>query len=105
MSLKSTEEYTLGVSRAIRDAQRVLLRNDLDPFEFVVEIRPAPVEEGETAYVLEISTTDRLVSVRKSGIPHDCIEDDREVGRGVLSNIVERLVPELIDGMKSANRK
>ena len=67
-------ECQTGVSRAIRNAQRVLLRNDLDPFEFVVEIREATVDEGNVTYVLEISTVDGAVSVQKSGIPHECID-------------------------------
>lgn len=61
MSPKTIGECKKGVSRAIRNAQWVLLRNDLDPFEFVVEIREAPVDDGKTTYVLEISTTDSSV--------------------------------------------
>lgn len=39
------------------------LRNDLDPFKFVVDIREAPVDDGKATYVLEISTTDNAVLV------------------------------------------
>ena len=102
MSPKIKEEYTTDVSRAIRNAQRILLRNDLNPFELVVEIRAATIDDGETAYVLEISTTDRAVSVQKSGIPCACIEDGQECSHDAFSVIVEGLVPELLDGMKSA---
>lgn len=98
----SRMEYTTDVSRAIRDAQRILLRNDLNPFELVVEIRAAPVDDGETAYVLEISTMDRAVSVQRSRIPCACIEDRQECSHDAFSVIVEGLVPELLDGMKSA---
>ena len=102
MSPKIKKEYTTDVSRAIRDAQRILLINDLNPFELVVEIRAAPVDDGETAYVLEISTMDRAVSVQQSGIPCACIEDRQECSHDAFSVIVEGLVPRLLDRMKSA---
>lgn len=104
MSPKAIEECNTGVSRAIRNAQRVLLRNDLDPFEFVVEIREAPVG-GKTTYVLEISTTDSAVSVQKSGVPHTCIKGGGEIGCDDLASFVEGLLPELLDAMKSARGK
>jgi hypothetical protein len=105
MSPETIEESNAGVSRAIRNAQRVLLRNDLDPFEFVVEIREAPVDDGKTTYVLEISTTDNAVSVQKSGIPHECIEGGREIGCDDLASFVEGLLPDLLDAMKCARGK
>jgi hypothetical protein len=105
MSPKTIEECNTGVSRAIRNAQRVLLRNDLDPFEFVVEIREASVDDGKTTYVLEISTTDNAVSVQKSGIPLECIEGGREIGCDDLARFVEDLLPELLGAMKSARGK
>ena len=105
MSPKTIEECNTCVSRAIRNAQRALLRNDLDPFEFVVEIREAAVDDGKTTYVLEISTTDNAVSVQKSGIPHECIEGGREIGCDDLASFVEGLLPKLLDGMKSARGK
>jgi hypothetical protein len=104
MSSKIIEEYKPGVWRAIRNAQRVLLRNDLDPFEFVVEIHETPLGGQRTAYVLEISTADGVVSIRKPGLPHECIEGGREMASAGLTSFVEGLVPELLAAMKAASR-
>jgi hypothetical protein len=103
MSQKTIEEHRTGVSRAIRNVQRVLLRNDLDPFEFVVEIREAPLDNHETTYVLEISTADG-VSIQKTGLPHECIAGGREIGGDGVASFVESLVPELLAAMKAASR-
>jgi hypothetical protein len=104
MSTKIIEEHKPGVWRAIRQAQRVLLRNDLDPFEFVVEIHETPLEGQKTIYVLEISTADGVVSIQKSGVPQECIEGGRETGTDGINSFVESLVPELLAAMKAASR-
>jgi hypothetical protein len=104
MSTETIEEHGAGLPRAIRHVQRVLLRNDLDPFEFVVAIREAPLDDHETTYVLEISTADGAVSIQKAGLPRECIEGGRETGGDDLASFVEGLVPELLASMKAASR-
>jgi len=103
MSPKTIEERRTGVSRAIRSVQRVLLRNDLDPFEFVVAIHEAPRDEHETTYVLEISNAEG-VSIQKAGLPNACIEGGRKIGGDDLASFVESLVPELLTAMKATSR-
>ncbi len=101
MSSKTKEytKYTIGVSRAMRNAQRILLRHDLDPFEFVVEIQPDSLtNDRERTYVLAISSAGGAVTVRKSGIPCDYIEDDWNSNNGIeFSKIVQSLIPDLLD--------
>ena len=104
MSTRIIEDHKPGVWRAIRNAQRVLLRNDLDPFEFVVEIHETPLEDQKTIYVLEISTADGVVSIQKPGLPQECIEGGRETGSDGINSFVESLVPELLAAMKAASR-
>jgi len=103
MSPKSMDEHKPGVWRAIRNTQRVLLRNDLDPFEFVVEIHEVPINEQTTSYVLEISTADGAVSIRKPDLPNECIEGGRETGSDGLASFVESMLPELLAAMKAAS--
>ena len=103
-TIETIEELGTGLPRAIRNVQRVLLRNDLDPFEFVVAIRETPLDDHETTYVLEISTANGAVSVQKAGLPRECIEGGREVGADDLASFVEGLVPELLASMKAASR-
>lgn len=101
MPQQTIKESNTGVSRAIRNAQRVLLRNDLDPFKFVVDIREAAVDDGKATYILEISTTDNAVSVQKAGIPHKCIDGGAQIGHNDLARYVEGMLPELLDAMKA----
>jgi hypothetical protein len=105
MSTKSMDldEHSPGVWRAIRNTQRVLLRNDLDPFEFVVEIHEVPVDEQTTGYVLEISTADGAVSIQKPDLPNECIEGGRQAGSDGLASFVESMLPELLAAMKAAS--
>ena len=90
------------VSRAERNAYRLLLRNDLDPFEFDVAIHRGRVLDGRVTYVLEISTLDHAISVRETGIPLEFIERSRASGGDAFGRIVDHLVPGLIANMKSS---
>lgn len=100
-SVRATE-----VSRAIREAQRVLLRNDLDPFEFDVDIHMADRNGAGRTYDLVISAAGGGVMVSRSGISGDCIEDGwiRSSG-GEFAHIVEGLVPALLDVLRTEHRK
>jgi hypothetical protein len=108
MSSKTKEytKYTMGVSRAIRNVQRILLRNDLDPFEFVVDIQAASVaNDRERTYVLAISSAGGAVTVRKSGMPCGYIEDDWNSDNGIeFSRIVQSLVPDLLDRIRLSRK-
>jgi hypothetical protein len=107
MSSKTNTEYTttIGVSRAIRSVQRILLRNDLDPFEFVVDIQAASINGGERTYVLVISSAGEAVMIRKSGIPCDYIEDGWDSDNGIeFSRIVQSLVPDLLDRIRLSRK-
>ena len=90
------------VSRAERNAYRLLLRNDLDPFEFDVAIQRGRVLDGKVTYVLEISTLDHAISVRETGIPLEFIERSGASGGDAFGRIVDNLVPGLIANMKSS---
>lgn len=94
------------VSRAIREAQRILLRNDLDPFEFDVDIHMADLNGAGRTYDLVISAAGGAVMASRSGISGDCIEDGwvRSSG-GEFASIVEGLVPTLLDGLRTESRK
>ena len=90
------------LSRAERNAYRLLLKNDLDPFEFDVAIHAGRVLDGKVTYVLEISTLDHAISVRETGIPLEFIERSRTSGGDAFAKIVDHLVPGLIESMKSS---
>jgi hypothetical protein len=100
--LPNTEtEWKPNLFRAERSAYQLLLKNDLDPFEFDVTIH-GRVLDGKVAYVLEISTLDRAISVRETGIPPEFIESIRTTGGDAFARIVEHLVPRLIESMSSS---
>ena len=96
------DELTPILSRAERNAYRLLLKNDLDPFEFDVAIHAGRVLDGRVTYVLQISTLDRAVSVRETGIPLEFIERSGPAGGDAFARIVDQLVPTLIENMKSS---
>lgn len=98
----SEDELTPIVSRAERNVYRLLLRNDLDPFEFDVAIHTGRVLDGKVTYVLEIATLDHAISVRETGIPLEFIERSRSSGGDAFARIVDHLVPGLIENMKSS---
>jgi hypothetical protein len=96
------DELKPVLSRAERNAYRLLLKNDLDPFEFDVAIHAGRVLDGKVTYVLEISTLDHAISVRESGIPLEFIERSGSCGGDAFARIVDHLVPGLIENMKSS---
>jgi hypothetical protein len=96
------DELTPILSRAERNAYRLLLRNDLDPFEFDVAIHAGRVVDGRVTYVLQIATLDHAVSVRETGIPLEFIERSRPTGGDPFARIVDQLVPALLENMKSS---
>src|SRR5258708_31315481 len=98
------DELTAILSRAERNAYRLLLKNDLDPFEFDVAIHAGRVLDGRVTYVLQISTLDHAVSVRETGIPLEFIERSGATGGDAFARIVDPLVPPLIENMKSSRR-
>lgn len=101
--MPNTEDELLPIlSRAERNAYRVLLKNDLDPFEFDVAIQTGRVLDGKVTYVLQISTLDQAVSVREMGIPLEFIERSRPCGGDAFARIVDHLVPGLLENMKSS---
>ncbi|HWH47504.1 MAG TPA: hypothetical protein VN664_06875 [Burkholderiales bacterium] len=98
----SEDQLNPILSRAERNAYRLLLKNDLDPFEFDVAIHAGRVFDGKVTYVLEISTLDHAISVRETGIPLEFIERSRPSGGDAFARIVDQLVPGLIENMKSS---
>ena len=83
------------VSRAIRNVQRVLLRNDLNPFELLIELREVPDSGNDGSYLLKISTADRVATVQRNGIPRECIEAAKgDTIPEEFGGLVEGLVPD-----------
>jgi hypothetical protein len=103
--MPDTEDELMPIlSRAERNAYRLLLKNDLDPFEFDVAIHVGRVLDGKVTYVLQISTLDHAISVRETGIPLEFIERSGATGGDAFARIVDRLVPGLIENMKSSGQ-
>lgn len=101
--MPDTEDELMPIlSRAERNAYRLLLKNDLDPFEFDVAIHAGRVLDGKGTYVLQISTLDHAASVRETGIPLEFIERSSSTGGDAFARIVDHLVPGLIENMKSS---
>ena len=102
-----TERKDAGdISRAIRNVQRVLLRNDLNPFELVIELREVPGPNDDGGYLLKISTADRAATVQRGGIPRACIEAaNGDTIPEDFGGLVEDLVPELLEGIKCARNQ
>ena len=105
MTAKTERQQTGDISKAIRNVQRVLLRNDLDPFELLIEIRKVPGADEEDAYLLRISTADRTATVQRDGISRQCIESAGDTIPEEFGGLVEGLVPELLEGLKCARNQ
>lgn len=104
MTSRINPEYTLKLARARISARRVLLRNDLDPYEFIVEIHPRQSKDGGQTLLLEILTWDRAVSVSAADIPSAHLDDTRSIGHDAIAQVVEQLIPELLERMRSARQ-
>jgi hypothetical protein len=105
MTASTERQQTGDISRAIRNVQRVLLRNDLDPFELLIEIREVPGADEEDAYLLRISTADRTATVQRDGISRQCIESAGDTIPEAFGGLIEGLVPELLEGIKCARNQ
>jgi hypothetical protein len=106
MTARTERQKAGDISRAIRNVQRVLLRNDLNPFELLIEIREVPGAGEDDAYLLRISTSDRSAAVQRNGIPRQCIESAK--GDNIpeaFGGLIEALVPELLEGIKYARNQ
>ena len=94
------------LSRAIRNVQRVLLRNDLNPFELVIELREVPGTGDDASYLLKISTADQAATVQRNGIPRACVEAAKgDTIPEDFGGLVEDLVPELLEGIKCSRNQ
>ncbi len=106
MHAKTNAEYAMDLSRAIRNTQRILLRNNLDPFEFVVDIHATRGDEGERTYELAIAEAGGAVMVRKSGIPRGCIEHGWDGNNSVeFARLVQSFIPDLLERIRLSKEK
>lgn len=106
MAARNEVQKAGDLSKAIRNVQRVLLRNDLNPFELVIELREVQGTDEDGSYLLKISTADQAATVQRNGIPRDCIEAaDGDAIPEDFGGMVEDLVPELLEGIKCARNQ
>lgn len=106
MAARNERKQAGDLSKAIRNVQRVLLRNDLNPFELVIELREVHGAGGDGSYLLKISTADQAATVQRNGIPRDCIEAaDSDTIPEDFGGMIEDLVPELLEGIKCARNQ
>jgi hypothetical protein len=98
------DAYFRTVDDAVQRATSILVRHQLQPQKYRVQIRSKGVCSPSEPHALSISTADGAVWVTETSFPFRCIEEVDPFGSDAFCSIVSRQMTELIRKVKQAGR-
>jgi hypothetical protein len=104
MSVTTQQDYFSKVDAATRHAYDVLIRHNLRPQKYRVQICTQGISSPDAPHALTISTADGAVSVTDPSVPFSCIEDIDPFGSDAFGAIVATRMAELIRKLKHNGR-
>lgn len=105
MSVTTQQDYYNKVDAATRHAYDVLIRHNLRPQKYRVQICTKGLSSPNEPHAVTISTADGALSVTESGVPFSCIEDIDPFGSDAFGTIVATRMAELIRKLKHTGRR
>ncbi len=104
MSDSTQLDYSKVVDAATRHAYDVLIKHNLRPNKYRVQLHTRGVSSDRAPHSLTISTADGSVSVTEPSVPFSCIEDIDPFGTDAFGTIVASRMAELIRKLKHSGR-
>jgi hypothetical protein len=99
------EEYYRKVDAAVQRAFDVLIKHNLRPQKYRIDIRANGFSSPTEPHALTISTADGSVSVTETSFPFRCIEEVDAFGSDAFASIVANRTTELIGKVRNTGRR
>jgi hypothetical protein len=105
MTASIQEEYDRKVDAGVQRAYDVLIKNNLRPQKYRIDIRAKGFSSPTEPHALTISTADGSVSVTETSFPFRCLEEVDAFGSDAFASIVADRMTELIRQVRNTGRR